>query len=267
MRIVLCIPQERGQEFAEVRRALADLGHHVSVIPLSPGVWEDLSRVETPDVALLQGVETLDVGLILVLASARLRVAAPPLHTLVLLDHPLHWRRVAEREGIPLPPWLWLAAGEDASRDARVSVLGFPLRVSSAHPGSGGGVVAWDREELAMAQAQVRGPDGVLVERQVEGEQVVAFTGLERGRVVLSTPLDEVRARLTCDLAGHVQRIFQLTGPCAIEMVWERSRLMVTRVWIPDLGPSGLAAQSVGVDYPAFLSRLLEAVEVTSPRW
>ncbi|MCU0611114.1 MAG: hypothetical protein MUE60_04925 [Candidatus Eisenbacteria bacterium] len=260
MHIAVMIPSESAN-FSHFIAALRALGHEVAplVLPLD----HDGPIAPLPkgiDMAFVQGFTHLGFRLACALSDAGFPVATPPLHTRALLDHPLHWRRVLEREGVPVSPWLLLDSATDVGRDPRASVLGFPLRVSRVRVGVPECILVADRDELHAAGAMLRGPRGILVERCAQGDATPVFTGVSVSGPVSGVRLDEVRAALTTGLSLHVQRVLELAGPCVLDMVWERDRLLLEGVRLDaDCGRDGDAHQAAGGEYDSFVAGVLQA--------
>lgn len=267
MNIAVIAPlDDEPREPSLFAKVLRESGHRVETIGVSPHQRPIEPRLMRGiELAFFQGITRFPFALGCALVAPGVRMACPPLHTLAVLDHPLHWRRVLEREGAPVSPWLLLGADVDVSREPKVSVLGFPLRVSPALAGSAESMVAHDREELAAAASALANCRGVIVQRCSHGDVVPVYTGLSIDGPVPGLILDHGRATLTLGLARHIQFVLELAGPCALTMVWERGRLLLDDIGlIADLGPQGSAFGAMGGSYPAFVERVVAAA-VDSP--
>lgn len=245
--------------------ALRDLGHSLTIASISSLRQAlDESAARGADLVFFDGFPRIPLHMVCSPSLDGVRVAAPPVHTLALLDHPVHWRRVLEREGVPVSAWLHVGADVDVGRDPRVSVLGFPLRVSRALPGVAESEPAGDRDALCAMAAALRNPRGLVVERSPQGEEVAVFTGIAASGPVVSGSLQEDQVSLTLSLARHIERMLELAGPCEMAMTWERSRLWLQHVKpLGDLGPDGPAHRSVGGDYVSFVAETVRAAAMS----
>ncbi|MBN1425371.1 hypothetical protein JXA88_12525 [Candidatus Fermentibacteria bacterium] len=242
-------------------KALRENGHDAVYVGVSPRQGRiEHHLVRDVDLAFFQGFPRLPLCLACALASQGVRMACPPLHTLALLDHPLQWRRVLEREGAPVRPWLLVGPGVEVSREPRVSVLGFPLRVTPPVPGSSKAMVVNDREELLAAASVLGGSRGIIVQRCAQGEVVSVFSGIRAERRLQGADLDEERAALVQGLASHIEWVLELAGPCVLSMVWEQGRLLLEDIaLVGDLGPQGPAFGASGEKrYPRFVHNVVD---------
>ena len=261
MKIAILLPHaERDRDMArDAASALVDLGHEVptpiDLCSVSPSTPVDLSLVVSSEpVPLLPYLKALSFGH---------NLAAPPIHTLVLLDHPVHWRRVLERVGVPLGRAVLLDASQDPRRDPQASVLGFPLvALSTSLTPPRLWRRARDREELWQAVNEIRRTsEQVLLVREPSGVAGSCFTGIDAGGPILTSrsELDEPHRKLSLQLVKHTSRLMELAGPCRIELVWEGHQLYLTTIaHVTDLGKNGDAFQATGGDYVSFVARLVE---------
>ena len=266
MHVAMIVPADVAEEPLPFAATVRDLGHRIvtlSVSPLSGAI--DPSTMRGLDLAFVQGYPHISLGLACALAESGIRTAMPPLHTMALLDHPLHWRRVLEREGVPVSPWLRVGPAADLGRDPRVSVLGFPVRVLRVRPGAIECELAADRDQLAAAGSRLGGPRGVIVERYPGGDLLRVFTGLTVAGPLLDTASEDGRSVLTLGLARHIEHALELAGPCVLTMAWERGGLVLESIQlVGDLGPEGAAFRAAGGEYRAFVESTLLAASATS---
>jgi hypothetical protein len=262
MNIALLLPDpERDADMAEdIASTLAHLGHEITgPFDLSYG------RTQTyePPVRSLM-ISRGSVPLVSYLKAITLghTLAAPPIHTLAILDHPLHWRRLLERVGVPLGRSVVLEASHDPRRDPQVSVLGFPLLVSEMSSSTEGPPrQAWDREELweAVTEIRKRSPDVLLVSTP-SGTMATWFTGIGTDEPISAgqAVLDADRRKLSLELVNHTKRLMELAGPCRIDLAWERDQLTLSKIsHVTDLSRIGEAFQAVGGDYTSFVGGIV----------
>jgi len=190
--------------------------------------------------------------------------ALPPFHTLALLDHPLHWRRVLERESVSVLRWVTVDQGRDPGRDTRVSVLGFPLTITPiSHGNSGLKKKAYDRDELANHIASLRDEaETMLISRAPEEGFVDVYDGFKPHEQIFRSDfsLTPDMGRLSRSLVSHIAEVMELRGPIKIRLVWEQNRLFLESIEpVLDIFENSNAHRALGTGYDRFLHGIIEA--------
>jgi hypothetical protein len=259
---VLLHDAERDGDMAQdIASTLGNLGHEV-LTPIDL-YCESVSLGTPSELSLMLSREPVPLLHYLKAIAFGHNLAAPPIHTLALLDHPVHWRRVLERVGVPLGRYVLLDGSQDPRRDPLVSVLGFPLlalSMSLAPPRMSR--QARDREELWDAVSDIRRTsEQVLLVREPSGLAVSWLTGIDTGGPILASRvgLDEPHRKLSMELVKHTNRFMELVGPCCIELVWERDQLSLNTIsHVTDLSRNGDAFLATGDDYTSFMAGIVE---------
>jgi len=188
----------------------------------------------------------------------------PPYHTLALLDHPLYWRRMLERESVPVIGWVTIGPDRDPGRDTRVSVLGFPLSIRPISPGVSTVMKkAHNREELvAHVKSSWGEASTALISREPEEGLLRVYHGFVSGEYIFRSQIDlsPDMDRLSRSLVAHIAEVLELRGPVEIVLVWEQNRLFLKSIEpVLDIFENSDAHRALGTEYSEFLNGIIEA--------